>query len=365
MVNTLNDQQSLIVTYAKGLGMILVVLGHYFWQPGQVYSVYLFHMPLFFILGGLVSKPTKDYWRMWRKVWSQYVLYLLVWYCVIAFVTTLIKYYYPIKVSLYLGQSWDLLIYPWRFNMHNNSLFMVAWFLVAYALSSLLFKIFISRYPKVNRPALLLLGLGIGYCGIYLFAPLYHAVDGWGKSNWYLNILSQVCVGTMFIAFGYCLRSYLLQLASGMLCVLAVMVLLMLVGLDLLHPINMSWSRYPDGLFGHICAALLGTVAVLSLAGWYSRKEGQSTLLLIGQHSKDIMTLHLLGLVVADLICAQLGWIELSAIRELNHFRQPQAWLLYCVLALLAPIAVRYSLNYIKRRVGSLIMGIKHQRSPL
>lgn len=42
---------------AKGIGILLVVMGHLGIPPMLSNAIYLFHMPLFFILSGLLFAP--------------------------------------------------------------------------------------------------------------------------------------------------------------------------------------------------------------------------------------------------------------------------------------------------------------------
>ncbi|HEX7873328.1 MAG TPA: acyltransferase family protein [Sphingobium sp.] len=46
------------VDAAKGVGIVLVIAGHVWWQPGTAHRIiYAFHMPLFFLLSGYMVKP--------------------------------------------------------------------------------------------------------------------------------------------------------------------------------------------------------------------------------------------------------------------------------------------------------------------
>ncbi len=62
MTNDLNSSKprSSFLDIAKGIGIILVVLGHTFSTPHLIYdTIYSFHMPLFFIISGYVYNQTK------------------------------------------------------------------------------------------------------------------------------------------------------------------------------------------------------------------------------------------------------------------------------------------------------------------
>ena len=47
------------IDIAKGIGIFLVVLGHFTVFASPLYHyIYLFHMPLFFFISGMFAKPT-------------------------------------------------------------------------------------------------------------------------------------------------------------------------------------------------------------------------------------------------------------------------------------------------------------------
>ena len=72
------------IDIAKGLGILLVVLGHqidYFHAdiPGAYQYIYLFHVPLFFFLSGIFYRDVEGLWDCIRKKFFRlYVPYLLV-----------------------------------------------------------------------------------------------------------------------------------------------------------------------------------------------------------------------------------------------------------------------------------------------
>lgn len=70
----------------KGLGIFLVVLGHFYMYSGQfdnhiVKIIYLFHMPLFFFLSGLVTKYVVGSWYFLKKKANRLLLPFGTWFC--------------------------------------------------------------------------------------------------------------------------------------------------------------------------------------------------------------------------------------------------------------------------------------------
>lgn len=73
----------LSIDIARGLGIMLVVLGHqidYFGAdlPGVYRYIYLFHVPLFFFLSGMFFREQESFWNCFKKKFSRlFVPYLL------------------------------------------------------------------------------------------------------------------------------------------------------------------------------------------------------------------------------------------------------------------------------------------------
>lgn len=55
------------IDWMKALGIYLVVLGH-FSSFGEKF-IYVFHMPLFFLISGFLCKKESDSFQFWRKLW--------------------------------------------------------------------------------------------------------------------------------------------------------------------------------------------------------------------------------------------------------------------------------------------------------
>ncbi len=84
---------------AKGLGILLVILGHSmeyeYWARNLVFS---FHMPLFFILTGFTMKPAEDYSTFFVKLLKD-ALYLLGPYVLASVVAVVLTYFMAAEPS--------------------------------------------------------------------------------------------------------------------------------------------------------------------------------------------------------------------------------------------------------------------------
>ena len=84
--NKQNEGRLLWVDLAKSFGLFLVFWGHSLYGGGQVADVinraiYSFHMPMFFILSGYVTKPDQNtFWQYAKKKFCRIVLPALILY---------------------------------------------------------------------------------------------------------------------------------------------------------------------------------------------------------------------------------------------------------------------------------------------
>ncbi len=315
-------------------------MGHYSWTPITSFHVYLFHMPLFFFIGGLLATPISSSLKSWCAKWlRQYLGYLLLWYIIIAALTSLIKHYVDTQIVLSLGQGWWLLHLPLRYNFHNNSLFMVAWFILSYGLASLIFRVSISLLgaylqSHVVKSLLVVSLVGLGFVAANYGGPIYNA----DRSQWYLNVATQTSVGLSFMALGFAFRPYLKLLGNLALFCAAASILITFVANGSFSELGMSWSEYPNGYLIHLCSALIGIYCLLAVAYMLSLLRKSTWLCTVGLHSKDIMTMHLLCFVLIDLIMVRLGLMDSTEISALNHYSSENTWLLYMLAGLGLPM---------------------------
>ena len=64
------------VDWMKAFGIYLVVLGH-FYSIGEKF-IYVFHVPLFFVISGFLSKKVNDNHLFWKKLWYNLVVPMMI-----------------------------------------------------------------------------------------------------------------------------------------------------------------------------------------------------------------------------------------------------------------------------------------------
>ncbi|WP_410733911.1 acyltransferase family protein [Citrobacter freundii] len=87
----MSHEQSLTMDYVKAFGMIFVLVGHINNDIFNVYYAYLFHMPLFFFIGGVLYKDTRSITNFIAHVIKKQLPYLIITYLIIGAIALLIN----------------------------------------------------------------------------------------------------------------------------------------------------------------------------------------------------------------------------------------------------------------------------------
>ena len=66
--HTLNTARMVWIDWMKAIGMYLIVLGHFF-AIGHKF-VYVFSVPIFFVISGFLSKREANQKEFWKKIFA-------------------------------------------------------------------------------------------------------------------------------------------------------------------------------------------------------------------------------------------------------------------------------------------------------
>lgn len=76
----LEEKKSHAIDYVKCIGIVLVIFGHY---PNTIINVlkpYMYHMPLFFFLGGMLFSTKKGSKKHYYNIIVKYAAYIIISY---------------------------------------------------------------------------------------------------------------------------------------------------------------------------------------------------------------------------------------------------------------------------------------------
>lgn len=346
----LTKEQSITLDYAKTLGIITVVMGHYSMTPFGVPQPYLFHMPLFFFLGGMLINKNKSLTQILSSILKKYIIYIIITYAFIGAITKVITATtnsvlldpFPVDVLETIHSAY-------RSDFHINPLFLVAWFLLAYAMASIISVFVLKVFCDKKHPMLYIAicALLFGYIGMTILPPMFQ--PGW---NIHYNYLSQAFTGSMFMLMGYALKEWIFKFHTIFVLSLSLLIVSFMTNSSIAQPLTMSFSSYPSGYAISTLTAMLCIYSVFCFSSMLQKQFGESLFLKIGRSSKTIMSYHLLVLYVIDLIVSRIGWVDIKDVNALNHYYSPYIWPVY----LLAPIILLTGANSAYRYVKTKIM---------
>ncbi|HHJ4330225.1 TPA: acyltransferase family protein [Citrobacter freundii] len=344
-----SQEQKTTIDYVKALGIIAVVIGHYYWRPFGAPDPYLFHMPLFFFLGGLVMNTAKSPKKFFADIFKRHIAYIFITYLIIGAIVTLISKFAPIdQGEPFSGGLFGTISNIYHYCFHNNKFFLVAWFLAAYACAYVVMFAVTSILSRYNHHSvvLLMISLVFGFIGIRYAPDWYHS-----SGNIAYNYLSQILTGFMFMGIGFSIKEIIfkcINIYGFFFCYLAIS-FLTLNGIA--ESITMSWSKYPSGFIITTISCLMCIYMLFCLCYFLSKSFGKTSFTQIGTSSKTIMSYHLLVMYILDWIFSRMGMVDLHGVGVLSHHYNYTVWPFYII----TPIALLTAANLLYRKLKSLI----------
>ncbi|WP_057895611.1 acyltransferase family protein [Liquorilactobacillus oeni] len=321
--------------YAKCLGIVAVVLGHAInrGEPGKaldvVYnSIYWWHMPLFFIIGGFFLKPIRFNLAGWRYLLLKRAKPLLLSYLFNGIFLILLSHFVR-------QQSWH---YTWNYFMRLlyggqtlNNYLSVFWFMTTYILGIIAAIILISL---VKAPLFQILFSSV----IFGIGIILQGTDFWSHSDFPwdalvvpLVIFWMVCGYNSFKLFRkICLKWKLLYLVSAIL-LYAVLIYRYAIG-KLGFELWLKSDQITTGKQALLIplALCFGVFVLCEIIGHFGTFK---LLLTVGRNSEIIMYYHRAAFDIT------------TAIAFLDH------WYLRLLVGIFVPLLFAYFLRLLKRRL--------------
>ncbi|ENI2449238.1 acyltransferase family protein [Escherichia coli] len=332
-------QQRDAINYAKAFGIMCVVIGHF---PNSIFNImtpYMFHMPLFFFIGGILFKEKS--WRDFSVViLNKFVVYIASTFIIISLFTLILINIFGFS-NLPNPLSWSLInifVTTYKENFHNNSLFLVAWFLFAYmiAMTMLNFVCKLTTMLGIKNSGILisLIGIASGW-----FAIDYISADYRTSGDINLNYLCEFLVAFMFMSLGKVISFSVFNYISTTNATLFFLILVTLKYAGMASDISMSWSVYNHGFIDTMIQVFLCIYIVFYLSSVFSKSVKSQIILAIGKNTKPIMSYHLLIFFIVDIV---LQWLMIGDYKNSTalsgHNQQAPYWALYVSCAILIPV---------------------------
>lgn len=283
------------IDVARSIAILLVVFAHTLYEGRLQHTIYQFHMPLFFVLSGMVLRVPASAQELRAAVCKRaYTCMVPFWIWGIFFMPVR-----PNRLLRLLYGSWQELI--------RTETVPALWFLPVLFLASvwcevLLFAVRNRRYPRLFVPGAAALLFTAGFA----LPPLWRVGYPFGLD------ISFVAAG--FMLLGYAMLPLLRRLQNplwgGVGC-MACMLGFLAVNQRWQNRVDMAWESYGDVRLFLLCA-WLGILAVVGAATVLEKIPGIGRLLCwMGRHTMGIFVLH-------NSLVEDVAWVTGLAFGSLN-----------------------------------------------
>ncbi len=212
------------IDFAKGVGITCVVAGHIFTEGFGHNTIYLFHMPLFFFIGGYLLRPTNDY----RGFLKRKTQHLLVPYFAFCIVLTFVQYLRTDHAPL--GVMIERFILG-GIKLSDTGWMEPYWFITCFFITQQLFNILATKCRERTIIVIMALSLAAAYVNEFLFPKIFFP---WSANN--------VFYALPIFYSGYLYRKYVEDKLHISTILIAVLVAAAIVGVYI-------WPSMHPGIF--------------------------------------------------------------------------------------------------------------------
>lgn len=242
------------IDWMKALGIYLIVLGH-FYNVGEKF-IYVFHVPLFFVISGFLNKKEVDGQLFWKKLWYNLAVPMLI--------MAVINFVYHSIMQFFNGAFSPADIYWFVRNVAFGMVsgFDTLWFVFTLMLLKIIFQYCLSRKMFYSLSVVMM-----------VLAYVYNHSDLSGLPFFLKepNAVVDVCTAYPFFAFGVLLRNYkqiINALNNKVLLIAAFVCGLLIAVLCCTYNgyVGMFSCNYGGNIFLFLIGGVAGTVMIWGLS---------------------------------------------------------------------------------------------------
>lgn len=299
------------IDIAKGIGIILMVIGHSGCPKFLHDFIYMFHMPLFFICSGYFYKSLttgKEVVTFWGKRFKGLYLPYIKWSIVFLLLHNVFYHlniysneygYLGDTSSLYSTQEFVQRFFWILFYMNGHEgLLGGFWFLKSLLLSALCFSLIdflLRKYDNNHFKNTGILLFLVSACIITRYTNIHFSI---------LGNLFHITYGCLFFFCGFLIHQHkrLLHHKLTIKGIITNIILFAIVCMGACLIPNEMISVSTLQAIPYFIVALIGTILIFNLARYLTKYRIGSTLTFVGQRSMSILALHFLAFKIVSLI---------------------------------------------------------------
>lgn len=333
MEKTNNQQRLTYIDVARAIGILSVVLGHMcqFYRDNfeidhdlLIQFIYTFHMPLFFLLSGILFSDKSIFESSFLKFFIKKIKTLFIPYL---FLDITAGIYNLVKYSS-MNLSFVIAVIKNTLTLHCNV--GANWFLSALFIGEIGIYLFLKYFNKSIFKHLIWIP--------FLFINLYYPFT----THW-INIVVRGIIAFVFILLGYHLKEYYKSDLNKRWDIIILSFTLTYVITQLNGQIDLWGSRIGNPILC-LVGGLIGTYWIIGL----SKQITSKLLVFIGQNTMTMMGMHMIVLTFIWECCSQTFF---SAIPSLSTNILGQIMIFVLTIAGNLPIMYLYN-RYIPFLIG-------------
>lgn len=276
------------VDIAKGIAIILMVVGHEVYNRSVYALIFSFHMPLFFILSGYTSGVVLT-WAKFRKKFKNTFIKVWLLAVLMVFLLGVEKLIFSAHENFLQFINSSLLGVLWGSNIPARGIMNVGvmWFMFVFFWAKLLFDFLQVVFPNKYNDVLL---------GILSY--LMYIVAG-NQLHWLPQALDVVPIAALFMWCGHTLRivfeKFVSQREHVEQIIIAVAFVYWIAMVQNNIYIDLSIRNYPYFIFSFI-EAIAGTIVIDYLSKCFSLNKVLASLKYVGRHTLAVLCIHHLDL---------------------------------------------------------------------
>lgn len=332
-----NNGRDIILDIAKGVSMILIVVGHSCCPNVLNRFIYWFHVPLFFFVSGwflkdrYVASPKRLFISRFKGIY----LPMIKWTTVFILLHNIFAFFHFNSSEITFSEMGEEFFKTITLRSSGESLVGTYWFLISLIFCTFYSELWLRTLRRFGRISSLWIGFGILLAmslallsdSLLSFIPVL-----WGKVSFQATafFLTGFAMGKLYREGAYCLRYY------------QILLFLIPAVLAFLIPGHEMMSNTGVQSLYYYLVALCGILATLSLSKYLSETRAASLLSYIGARTFYILTFQFLCLKCVFAIYVRMNGMDLDAIANLEyrHFDDSLLWIPATIVGVGGPLLI-------------------------
>lgn len=343
-----------VITLVQAAGIISVIIGHFYNQPFNYIHPYVFHMPLFFFLGGMLLSLKHGVLVKLKTTINKHGFYLIKSYVITGILSSLLVYFFNVeKRKPFSSGLFDTIEFTIKSNFGNNSLFVVGWFLLSYIIANIVSSLVMHLSRKTNFDAIIYASLAL----LFMFLGMKYLPSIYtDRTHFLINLSSQCCTAIGFMLLGCLSKPFIFKVLRLDIMLALLFMLPYLKDIGALKGVNIAWSKYDAGMMWGTISSLVAIYILFTSCSALSKIKGNSAFIdYLGKNTKSVMTYHLFSFFMVDIGMHYIVGYDITKSATYSHYNSAGSWPFYMLAGIIIPLMLCWLYEKIKSYIYNLL----------